>query len=78
MRGPEGGSVHDPHANLPRPMWDRRTSVSKEECQACKDRKRPRAKRVLKVQGGPHPGSYLICPICDGTAGAVPEELRSG
>lgn len=77
MRGPDGGSIHDPHANLPNPMWERKTTITKYECQRCKERKRPRNKRALTVRGGPHPGSYLVCPVCDGTAGSVPEEIRN-
>ena len=78
MKGPEGGSVHDPNAQLPKPMWQRKTTPTKYECQRCKEHRRPRTKRQIKVDAGPAPGFYLICPRCDGTSGSVPQELRQG
>ena len=58
-------------------MWERKTVPTQVECQRCKEKRRPRYKRMLKVAGGPEPGLYLICAVCDGTAGTVPQELRS-
>lgn len=79
MRGPDGGSVHDPsRSDRPGPMWERRTTAARTGCQLCAERGRPRHKRQIRVDAGPQPGTYLICPWCDGTAGAVPPELRSG
>jgi hypothetical protein len=68
MRGPDGGSVHDPGAILPGPMWDRTLSATARPCAACRAAGRKLTyKWSVQVADGPRPGSYLICRFCDWT-----------
>lgn len=65
MRGPDGGSVHDPRVQLAAPMWDRGPKVTGRECVACQGRQNLEHRKTFKHLLSVSTGDYLICPRCD-------------
>jgi len=63
MLGPGGGSIHDPSASLPAPMWDRAQRQSEIRCRSCASTgKQKVGKSFLSTSGT----VWWMCQHCDG------------